>query len=83
MAWTCSAGRMLVDTVTIIREYKAKRGMPWFRDVGDWLGGYPYEAATPGEILEVVRDQFGFVLVKQNTNCDLGVSEFVLGSLRR
>jgi len=71
------------NPVTMIREYKTKRGMSWFRDVTDWLGGYPYEAATPGEILEFVRNQFGFVLVKQNINCDLGVSEFVFGSLRR
>lgn len=71
------------NPVTVIREYKTKRGMSWFRDVTDWLGGYPYEAATPGEILEFVRSQFGFVLVKQNINCDLGVSEFVFGSLRR
>lgn len=71
------------NPMTIIREYKTKRGMSWFRDVTDWLGGYPYEAATPGEILEFVRSQFGFVLIKQNIKCDLGVSEFVFGSLRR
>lgn len=71
------------NPATVIREYITKRGMSWFRDVTDWLGGYPYEAATPGEILEFVRNQFGFVLVKQNINCDLGVSEFVFQSLKR
>lgn len=46
--------------------------MSWFRDVKDGLGDYPYEAATPGEILEFVRSQFGFILVKQNINSDSG-----------
>jgi len=50
--------------------------MSWFRDVTDWLGGYPYEATTPGEIFEFVRSQFGFFLIKQNINWDLGVSKF-------
>ena len=71
------------NPVIIIREYKTKRGMSWFRDATDWLGGYPYEAATPREILQFVRSQFGFVLVMQNINCNLGVSEFVFGSLRQ
>lgn len=61
----------------------AKRGMSWFRDVTDWLGGYPYEAATPGETLEFVRSQFGFVLVTQNIYYDLGVSKFSFGLPRR
>jgi 2-polyprenyl-6-hydroxyphenyl methylase/3-demethylubiquinone-9 3-methyltransferase len=68
------------NPVTIIREYKTKRGMSWFRDVTDWLGGYPYEAATPGNssLCGVSSD----LSVKQNINLVL-VSEFVFGSLRR
>jgi 2-polyprenyl-3-methyl-5-hydroxy-6-metoxy-1,4-benzoquinol methylase len=34
-----------------IREYKT-RGMNFYTDLEDWLGGYPYESATPEEILE-------------------------------
>ena len=63
-----------------IRKYHARRGMSWRRDAIDWLGGYPYEAATPGEILEFVRRKLNFVLVKQNIDCLLGVSEFVFES---
>ena len=33
-----------------IREYKSARGMSYFHDAVDWLGGYPYEFATQGEI---------------------------------
>lgn len=61
-----------------IRE--SRRGMSWRHDAIDWLGGYPYEAATPGEILEFVRRKFNFVLTKQNIDLLLGVSEFVFES---
>jgi 2-polyprenyl-6-hydroxyphenyl methylase/3-demethylubiquinone-9 3-methyltransferase len=64
----------------MIREYHSGRGMSWRRDVTDWLGGYPYEAATPGEILEFVRRKCNFVLIKQNIDLHLGVSEFVFES---
>ena len=29
---------------------KENRGMDYFRDVHDWLGGYPYESVSYGEI---------------------------------
>lgn len=78
IAWNLSyllaVGR---NPLRVIREHKKRRGMSWFRDVTDWLGGYPYEAATPGEILEFARVHFNFTLVRQNINTDLGVSEFV------
>lgn len=31
-------------------NYKGSRGMDWDHDIHDWLGGYPYESATPDEI---------------------------------
>jgi SAM-dependent methyltransferase len=65
------------NAVRMLREYRNERGMSWWRDVTDWIGGYPYEAATPGEILDFVRQHFNYELVKQNVNCGLGVSEFV------
>lgn len=34
-----------------IRGYKSARGMDFFIDAHDWLGGYPYESASPEEIL--------------------------------
>ena len=65
---------------TMIRDYHVGRGMSWRRDATDWLGGYPYEAATAGEVLEFVRGNFGFVLAKQKIDLGLGVSEFVFES---
>jgi hypothetical protein len=33
-----------------LRRYKGRRGMNFHNDVHDWLGGYPYESATPEEV---------------------------------
>jgi SAM-dependent methyltransferase len=68
---------VLRNPITYIRNYHKNRGMSWFRDVSDWLGGYPYEAATPGEVLDFVRSRFGFELTKQKIDCGLGVSEYL------
>lgn len=38
-----------------IRGHNRKRGMKWYTDVIDWLGGYPYESATPKEIKDFVE----------------------------
>ncbi|MBX3560576.1 MAG: class I SAM-dependent methyltransferase [Sphingomonas sp.] len=35
---------------TYVANYKGKRGMNFHNDVHDWLGGYPYESATPEEV---------------------------------
>jgi 2-polyprenyl-6-hydroxyphenyl methylase/3-demethylubiquinone-9 3-methyltransferase len=65
------------NPIRMIREYHSERGMSWRADAVDWVGGYPYEAATPGEILEFVRRKCNFVLIKQDINMHMGVSEFV------
>ena len=38
-----------------IRRYNRKRGMKWYTDVIDWLGGYPYESASREEIKAFVE----------------------------
>ncbi len=68
---------VLRNPITHIRDYKKNRGMSWLRDISDWLGGDPYQAATPGEVLNFVRNRFDFELIKQNINCGLGISEFL------
>ena len=40
-----------------IREYQSKRGMNWYTDLIDWLGGYPYEYANVEELFKFVRGQ--------------------------
>jgi 2-polyprenyl-3-methyl-5-hydroxy-6-metoxy-1,4-benzoquinol methylase len=48
------------------REYKAQRGMSYFTDILDWLGGYPFEVARPEAIFDFFRGR-GFELVKLKT----------------
>lgn len=35
------------DFATYVRDYGCQRGMDFYNDVHDWLGGYPYESITP------------------------------------
>jgi len=39
------------NPIKTIREYQKTRGMNWYNDIIDWLGGYPYEFAAPDEII--------------------------------
>ena len=61
------------------REYaKNTRGMSAFRDWVDWLGGYPFEVATPEAIFDFFRAR-GFRLARLKTvGGKLGCNEFVL-----
>jgi 2-polyprenyl-6-hydroxyphenyl methylase/3-demethylubiquinone-9 3-methyltransferase len=58
------------------RSY-AERGMDPWRDVVDWVGGYPFEVARPEEIFEYCR-RHGFELRKLKTcGGGHGCNEFV------
>ena len=53
------------------------RGMSRWHDIVDWVGGYPYEVATPEEIFEFYRKR-GFTLTKLKCGkVGLGCNEFV------
>ena len=59
------------------RDYKALRGMSLWRDVVDWVGGYPFEVAKPEEIFDFYYKR-GFHLVRLKTQGGgLGCNEFV------
>jgi 2-polyprenyl-6-hydroxyphenyl methylase/3-demethylubiquinone-9 3-methyltransferase len=53
------------------------RGMTRWRDIVDWVGGYPYEYAAPEEIFDFYRER-GFTLTKLKCGgVGLGCNEFV------
>ena len=57
------------------------RGMNRWRDAVDWVGGYPYEVATPEAVFDFCRDR-GFTL--RSLKCGgvgLGCNEFVFDRL--
>ena len=57
-------------------EDNSGRGMDPWRDVVDWVGGYPFEAATPEQIFDFFREQ-GFDLTRLSTSGGSGCNEFV------
>ncbi len=56
--------------------YKKKRGMSFVHDIIDWIGGYPFETATPEEIFHFYRDQY-FILEELKVKHGMGCNEFV------
>jgi 2-polyprenyl-3-methyl-5-hydroxy-6-metoxy-1,4-benzoquinol methylase len=57
--------------------YDKNRGMSRWRDIVDWVGGYPYEVATPDEIFDFYRAR-GFTLTRLKCGgVGLGCNEFV------
>ena len=57
--------------------YAEKRGMSRWRDIVDWVGGYPYEYATPEGIFDFYRAR-GFKLTRMKCGgVGLGCNEFV------
>ena len=58
-------------------QYDQSRGMSRWRDIVDWVGGYPYQVATPDEIFDFFRTK-GFSLTKLKCGgVGLGCNEFV------
>ena len=65
-----------INPYNYIRNYKTNRGMNFFTDVKDWLGGYPYEYAKSSEIKKLV-EMIGFKQVKLKEARSLGCNEFL------
>jgi len=58
-------------------HYDERRGMSRWRDIIDWVGGYPYEVSTPDEVFEFFKAR-GYRLTKMNCgNVGLGCNQFV------
>src|SRR5438445_6827388 len=67
------------DPLAYLRSWSAvgQRGMSRWRDLVDWVGGYPYETATPEQIFDFYETR-GFRLVTLKCGgVGLGCNEFV------
>lgn len=60
------------------RNYKSSRGMSPWRDVVDWVGGYPFEVAKPEQIVDFYRQRGFTVCQLQTAGTGLGTNQFVL-----
>lgn len=56
---------------------RVERGMSLWYDMIDWIGGYPFEVASPEDVFDFYRQQ-GFTLLRMKT-CSgrMGCNEFV------
>ncbi len=50
-----------------VRDYKESRGMSYYTDVKDWLGGWPMEFSSPDKVKAFVENNFGMKLAKLKT----------------
>ena len=70
--------KTLIGSVLNYGGRSKRRGMNRWHDMIDWVGGYPYEVATPEQIFEFYKAR-GFALAKMRCGgVGLGCNEFVL-----
>jgi 2-polyprenyl-6-hydroxyphenyl methylase/3-demethylubiquinone-9 3-methyltransferase len=81
--WVLNWRTIVKDTLKLqplksIRAYgKGGRGMSFWQDVIDWVGGYPFEVAKPEELFDFYR-KLGFSLTRLRTaGGSLGCNELV------
>jgi 2-polyprenyl-3-methyl-5-hydroxy-6-metoxy-1,4-benzoquinol methylase len=82
------AGRKLVkalaahQSLPTLRGSYDRRGMNWWRDIEDWLGGYPYEVSSPGEVFRRLRPA-GFELRRLDDGVGEGSNDVYLFARER
>lgn len=65
------------NPMTLFTHYSRDRGMSYWTDVRDWLGGYPYEFASTDEIFRFGTRELGLELVNLRSTNTLGTNEFL------
>lgn len=64
-------------------EAKCGRGMCWWRDQVDWIGGFPFEVSKPEQIFDFFQVN-GYTLEKLKTcGGGLGCNEYVFRRLKQ
>jgi 2-polyprenyl-6-hydroxyphenyl methylase/3-demethylubiquinone-9 3-methyltransferase len=58
-------------------SYHKERGMSPWRDVVDWVGGYPFEVAKTEDIISFFEDKGFEVLNLKSVGVGLGCNEYV------
>jgi 2-polyprenyl-6-hydroxyphenyl methylase/3-demethylubiquinone-9 3-methyltransferase len=57
----------IVRSLAYIIRYKKNRGMAFWTDIKDWLGGWPYEPATQQEVRDFCEKTLGMATIKITT----------------
>jgi 2-polyprenyl-6-hydroxyphenyl methylase/3-demethylubiquinone-9 3-methyltransferase len=68
-----------INPISYMKNYSKNslRGMSFYRDIVDWLGGYPYEYASVEEIKKFY-EKLNFKLINLNKTNREGCNEFLL-----
>ncbi len=56
-----------------ISEYESRRGMNFFTDIRDWLGGYPYQSVADEELQAFMADRGFSLMLSRNTKPGVGL----------
>ncbi len=64
------------NPLNYVRNYVSNRGMSWHHDILDWLGGYPYQFASPETIINLVAKE-GFGCQKLVSRNGIGCNEYL------
>lgn len=81
LAAALTAPRVAVRILRRKSPFKLERGMSVWYDSIDWLGGLPYEAASPAAVLERMR-HLGFEATRSSLTERHGCNEFVFRHVR-
>jgi SAM-dependent methyltransferase len=65
------------NPITYVRNYRSNRGMSYWHDVHDWLGGFPYESCSPAEVTAHVG-ALGFAPIR-DSHVESGIGIFGTG----
>ncbi len=66
------------NPLRMMREYRGNRGMDYWCDIVDWVGGYPYEYATVEEVFGFIKKEYpAFQLTNIKTTNNLGNNSFM------
>ena len=69
----------LRNPLAAFRNYGHDRGMSYWADLRDWLGGYPYEYAAADELFRFCNRDLGLHLINLRSTNTLGTNEFLFG----
>lgn len=72
MAYGLHGLAIAIRAVLRREEGERVRGMDWFHDARDWLGGYPYESASPEQVAAMVGPDFE-LMQSFNTKAGSGI----------
>lgn len=75
MAFRAACKSLLIGK-NVWSDYKKSRGMSLWHDWIDWLGGFPFEVASPQMTIDYFKER-GLSLVKVKTTTSLGNNEYV------